>query len=331
MRQRTAKIIGLVSVLLALIGVAYGVLYYYGQLPWHDNSTAPSSVDQPNTTADPTATPPVLVMIDNLVDVRPQSGLEAADIIYEALVEGGITRLLAVYTLPETIERIGPIRSARLYFVDWAEEYDGVYAYVGGSPAALGATDSSQYLTDLNQFFNGEYYYRDEAIQAPHNVFSSAELFSQALQNLMLTADNAAGPLFASKAEPDPSSLPSSATPFTIAYSTDDYAVTWRYDAASNTYVRWNGGVEQPLRAHNVLVQKVETTVLEEATGRLGMVTLGSGEALLLQDGNVQVGTWTKTVRGERTRFKDAAGADWLMNAGSTWIEIVPMYVTITL
>src|SRR3989338_6720523 len=91
---------------------------------------------------------PLAVMVENLVDIRPQSGLSRADIVYEALVEGGITRFMAVYTLTEPIVKIGPIRSARTYYVDWAEEYGGVFAYVGGSPEALGLTGSSDYLTD---------------------------------------------------------------------------------------------------------------------------------------------------------------------------------------
>src|SRR3990167_9598544 len=131
---------GLVVVLIGL----YIVLSYYGKLPWSTarvtvpddlitNSTIPAAIDLNQQVPRALDGVPVLlvdsdrfplaVMIENLVTIRPQAGLSAAGIVYEALAEGGITRFLAIYTTAEAIPTIGPIRSARTYYVDWAEEY----------------------------------------------------------------------------------------------------------------------------------------------------------------------------------------------------------------
>ncbi|EKD78642.1 MAG: hypothetical protein ACD_41C00306G0012 [uncultured bacterium] len=345
---------GLVVVLIGL----YIVLSYYGKLPWSTarvtvpddlitNSTIPAAIDLNQQVPRALDGVPVLlvdsdrfplaVMIENLVTIRPQAGLSAAGIVYEALAEGGITRFLAIYTTAEAIPTIGPIRSARTYYVDWAEEYGGVFAYVGGSPEALGLTGSSDYLTDLNQFYNAQYYYRDEAIAAPHNLFSNSELFNYALRDLSVETTPGDFTTWTFKPEPPASELPDQVAPLTIAYSSDDYAVEWRYQASSNTYLRWNGGVEhndantaEQLQAHNIIVQRVATTLLEPATGRLAMETLGQGEALLFQDGEVNVGRWLKNDRGQRTAFLDDTGAEWQYNPGTTWIEVVPTEISVT-
>lgn len=327
-----AKLLGgIAGGLLVLLGILYGVLSYYGKLPW---SSQPSVVINP-TTAVPNR--PIAVMIENLVDIRPQAGLSQADIVYEALVEGGITRFLAIYTMTEPITKIGPIRSARTYYVDWAEEYGGIFAYVGGSPEALGMTDTSQYLIDLNQFYYEQYYYRADSIQAPHNLFSNSELLGYARRDFSGNVVASDATNWSTKAEPTVAELPASQAPITIAYSTSDYLVEWRYLPASNVYVRWNGGNEQHdvnndtlLTAHNIIVQRVQTTVLEAATGRLALETQGEGEALLFQDGQVRVGRWSKLERGQRTAFLDATGAQWQYNAGTTWIEVVTPDTPIT-
>lgn len=342
-----------------LLGVILGGLYtglnYYGKLPWNrpqpsettNRSTAtttvdvnaelPRSLDGVIVSASASDRWPIAVMIENLVDIRPQSGLNAAGVVYEALVEGGITRFMAIYTTTEPIDKIGPVRSARHYFVDWAEEYGGIYAYVGGSPQALGVTDSSAYITDLNQFYNAAYYYRDDQISAPHNLFSSSELLNYALRDLALDTQPGDYQPYLFKTDPPKTDWPSAVAALQISYSSADYAVEWRYDAASNSYLRWNGGkthldanTNTQLTARNIIVQRVETTVLEAATGRLNMVTRGEGDALLFQDGEVKVGKWSKPERGQRTVFIDADGSEWQFNTGSTWIEIVPTDTQVT-
>lgn len=355
-RNRRVKIVALIALVLLVVLVAlYAVLRFYG-VGFPNRNTAG---DQVNTTGNINSANvpetgqrridgvevawadanylPIAVMIENLASIRPQSGLSQANLVYEALAEGGITRFMAVYANHDTIEKIGPVRSARHYFVDWAEEYGGIYSYVGGSPQALGITNSSDYITDLNQFYNAAYYYRDDAIAAPHNLFSSSQLYSFAFRDLSLTDSSGDYASYNFKANPEKGDRPTAVNPITIDYSTDEYSVEWRYDRDSNSYLRWNGGQEhrdlnndQQLQARNIVVQKVTTILLEADTGRLDLETMGEGEALLFQDGTVYVGRWQKTERGQRTQFLDATGQAFSFNPGVTWIEVVSPETAIT-
>ena len=112
--------------------------------------------------------------IDNITVARPQSGISKASLVYEAPVEAGITRFLAIYPEGEDVERIGPVRSARPYFLDWAAEFDALFVHVGGSPEALEKLRAYD-MRDLNEFFNGAYFWRDRSRSAPHNTYTSTE------------------------------------------------------------------------------------------------------------------------------------------------------------
>ena len=117
---------------------------------------------------------PVAVVIDNDVLARPQAGLARASLVYEAPVEGGMTRYLAIFPADIDLEVIGPVRSARPYFVVWAEELRALFVHCGGSPEAL-ARLKADTVYDLNEFYNNAYFWREESDNrsAPHNVLIS--------------------------------------------------------------------------------------------------------------------------------------------------------------
>jgi hypothetical protein len=116
---------------------------------------------------------PLGVIIENHNSVRPQSGLSKADIVYEALAEGGITRFLAIYLQEDST--LGPVRSNRPYFLSWLSEYDAAYAHVGGSPDAQ-ARIKEYNIKDLDQFFIGAPTYERVGYRAaPHNVYTNTE------------------------------------------------------------------------------------------------------------------------------------------------------------
>lgn len=280
---------------------------------------------------------PVSVMIENLVQIRPQSGLGQANIIYEALAEGGITRFMAIYASGDPIEKIGPVRSARHYYVDIAEEYGGIYAHVGGSPQALGILGSEDYVTDLNQFSYAQFFYRDQDIAAPHNLFTSSELLGYALRDLALMDKPGDFETYTFKDVMNKADRPTGIEPITINFSNADYAVEWRYDRDHDQYLRWNGGKEhidantdEQLSARNILVQWVDSSVIEPDSGRLDVVTTGTGDAILFRDGEVIEATWEKTERGVRTQFNDKAGQALVYNPGTTWVELVPKGNTVS-
>jgi len=123
---------------------------------------------------------PVAVMIDNHPDARPQSGIEKAGLVYEAEVEGYYTRLMAVFSDENEVVKIGPVRSARPYFVDWANELNAVYAHCGGSPEAL-VNIEQKGIVDLNEIYSGRFFWRATDRSAPHNIYLSAKNFNKFL------------------------------------------------------------------------------------------------------------------------------------------------------
>lgn len=354
--NRKAQILLVVAVSLVIILIVlYVVLWRYqntttvettaDSLPTNDETavsaevaaTTKRRIDGVMVATDVSNLLPVAVMVENLVTVRPQAGLGQANLVYEALAEGGITRFMAIYATADRIDRLGPVRSARHYFVDWAEEYGGIYAYVGGSPQALGVTNSSDYITDLNQFSNAQYYYRDTALAAPHNLFTTSELLSYALRDLELTAASGQYEPYLFKDNADKADRPTEVQPIVVDFSSADYQVEWHYDRDTNSYLRWNGGNEhsdsntsEQLRAKNIVIQWTAITLIDEATGRLDVVTTGEGEAWFFRDGSVLKGSWVKSQRGQRTRWLDADGQPVKFNPGTTWIEVLPLDQTVS-
>jgi len=274
---------------------------------------------------------PLAVMIDNMADARPPSGLSQAEVVYEAVAEGDITRFLALFNPHETLEKIGPVRSARPYFLDWAGEYAPIYAHCGGSPSALTNLKNGKYeVFDLDQMSNGLYFWRDAGRYAPHNLYTSAELLSKFAQDKSITGEASFEPwLFKEDATPD--NRPNAAKNPTIRFSANDlYEVNWVYDREKNDYLRHqNNQIHQdadgsPIRAKNVIIQYVETVVLD-SYGRLATQTIGSGDAVIFQDGLAIAGIWKKEITGGRTRFFSQEGDEISLNRGTIWIEAVPL------
>lgn len=266
-------------------------------------------------------------VIDNLAVARPQAGLAKASLVYEAPVEGGITRFMAIFPEDAEVELVGPVRSARPYFLDWASEFDALFAHVGGSPEALEKVRSYD-MRDLNEFSAGGYFWRDTSRHAPHNVYTS-----------LVRLAEADGKRFGDRAAPEVAGwrfkddAPAEERPpeasVTVAYGDPKVHVTWTYEPATNTYVRSQGGVVQEdadgtaVRAKNIVVQYTKVTVIDDV-GRRKIVTVGEGDALIALDGALVHGTWRKDDRVSRTRFYDASGNQIRLNPGPTWIEVVP-------
>lgn len=281
---------------------------------------------------------PVAIMIENLVSTRPQSGLSQASVVYEALAEGGITRFMAIYPGAGEIEVIGPVRSARAYFVDWAIEYGGVYAHVGGSPEALTQLAENVNLVDLNQIGGDHlYFWRDGTVAAPHNLMTSSEKIAFAIRDFLGETPIASFEPWFFKLDVPRSERPKAEHSIQIDFSSDSYAVEWKYERKTNTYLRYNGGQQQvdalnnqELRAHTVVVQFLSTSLADAATGRLDMQTQGSGSAQVFLDGQQITAEWRKPDQNSRTRFYSTEGEEIQFNAGTIWVEVVPEESAVT-
>ncbi|HTX87225.1 MAG TPA: DUF3048 domain-containing protein [Candidatus Nanoarchaeia archaeon] len=268
--------------------------------------------------------PPVAVMIDNHPDARPQSGIEKANLVYEAEVEGYYTRLMAIFASGDTIARIGPVRSARPYFVDWAQELNAVYVHCGGSPEALVDLIKSG-ITDLNEFYNGHYFWRSTDRVAPHNIYISSDNFTK-----YSTDNNIAPTAYGSwqYKEDSPSPEASSSDEVDINYQVADFRVKWVYDKTGNDYIRYANN--QPeltadrdlIIAKNIIIQIVPAAAID-AELRLKMDDVGSGTATICLDGVCQPGLWKKQSALSRTEFTTAVGQAVKFNAGPTWVEVM--------
>jgi len=272
---------------------------------------------------------PVAIMIENLTVSRPQSNLSKANVVYEALAEGGITRFMAIYAGDTNIYEIGPIRSARPYYVDWAEEYKAMYMHSGGSQQSLADIRNSDNIVDLDQFFNSQYYWRDHdrPVAIEHTLYSEGKLIQFALRDK--NVDNEGDyETWEFKEDAILADRPVEEKNITIDFSSFSYKVEYKYNKETNDYLRYQAGDvhkdkdDSEVRVKNILVQKVNTYLVDAQ--RLGMDTVGDGEAIIFTDGEAVVGTWEKKSDDDRTYFYDAEGNEVKLNAGTIWVEVVP-------
>lgn len=263
------------------------------------------------------------VMIENSQDARPQSGLSQASVVFEAIAEGGITRFLALYqdTAPDNI---GPIRSARPYYLQWALGFDASYAHVGGSPEAI-ADIINWGVHDLDQFYNGNFYHRVTSRAAPHNVYTAIATLNQLEANKGYTSSNFTS--FSRKVAA-PAKLPTAKT-INLTLSGPDFNVVYQYDATTNSYLRSEGGVPQTDANTNaqispkVVIAMVMPYSLEADGQHSVYATIGSGAAYIFEDGLVYTGQWAKSSSASQFSFTDSNGAVIKLNPGQTWLTAI--------
>lgn len=267
---------------------------------------------------------PLAFMIDNHADARPQSGLDKAQLVIEAEAEGGITRYLAVFAANEELPEIGPIRSARPYFVDWAKELSAVYVHVGGSPDALAKMIKENTL-HINEFYDGEYFWRGDNFLAPHNVYTSAEKMAQFLSKKELSTGKFLAWKFKDDVEKENQGT---TTLIAIDYILPEYKVVWRYDSENNSYVRELGGKKHlsaagaEISAKNLIIQYVNSEAVDDELRQV-FEHIGEGQAVLCLDGYCREGKWKKKSAEARTRFYNSDDNEFEFNAGNIWIQVV--------
>jgi hypothetical protein len=305
---------------------------------------------------------PLAVMIENSPDARPQSGLSHADIVFEAVAEGGVTRFMALFYCGAQAQDtlLAPIRSARTYFIDYASGFNRpMYTHVGGAnlagPAdALGQIKEYgwQLENDINGLFTVAYPYfvRNEnrlghAVDTEHTVETTTEFLWQIAAKREWTnmspemkvgrtvvpakdwKDGYASWTFESE-KGKTGSTNTISYDFWSGYS--EYAVQWTYDAATDSYKRVMAG--QPHVDHNNDKQIMASNIALVLTTEKGPIdehkhmlygTTGTGDALLFMHGDVVKGRWTKKDRESELRFTDAKGKDIPMARGLTWISIL--------
>ncbi len=265
---------------------------------------------------------PLAVLIDN-VGGYPQTGLREASMILEVPVEGGLTRLMAIYdrNFPR---RVGPVRSARDYFVELAQANEAVLVHDGGSPGAMIAIANSV-LPTLNAYNNGPLFARDSSRSAPYNLYSAGpELRTAMLRLVPEKSTLVSGVVFAPAADDD------SVTEVSVKYS-GAYTSGFRFDAVLGAY-RWirdgtpaNHPDGQVMLYDAVLVGAITARQLPgDTAGRL-YIPLDGGEATLYLKGRAERGTWVLR-DGRGVRFVTAGGEEVDLAPFRTWVMLTPTY-----
>ncbi len=306
---------------------------------------------------------PLGIMVENHKEARPQSGLSAADVIYEAVAEGGITRFMAVFYCKDA-PYVGPVRSARMYFIKSLQEYADfpLYAHVGGAntpgPAnALGYINTIDWgsYNDLNQFsVPFPYFWRDyerlPGVVTEHTVYTAtSKLWQYAKDKRALSNVNdknkAWNAKFTSWKFKDDAAAAERGTTAKIDFGfwtsfASEYAVTWNYAKDRNSYLRTNGGAPhldkntgKQLEAKNVIVLFAKESPANDGYegGHILYKVVGSGDALVFQDGNAVKAAWYKPDEETRIKFTDnKTGKEIPMVRGQVFIEILPTGNTVT-
>ncbi len=308
---------------------------------------------------------PVAVMIENHPESRPQSGLTSADVVYEAVAEGGITRFMGVFLCEPTPKVTGPVRSARTYFLDWLSEYNAFYAHVGGANSD-GPADALQQIKDYGiKDFDGIAgnvsvgFYRDENrnpdVAYEHTMYLDVDRLRKYAKDTFNWDAKINGARWDStfekwkfidaKTSPKPATRESSPAA-TIAYqfwdtSANLFNVKWTYNPQTKEYSREMAGRPHVDKNNNEQIKVTDLIVMLQEESRaddeyhdnlhLLYKDIGTGEAYIFMDGNMIKGTWSKSGRTAKTKFLDSFGQEIPLERGKIWISIVPTYSKATI
>jgi len=283
---------------------------------------------------------PIAVMIDDHRDARPQAGLSEAAVVWHAPAEGGIPRYMAIFqdTLPTSV---GPVRSARQYYIAWAAEWQAMYVHSGGSPQSLVTLRNEgqgQLVWNADEFrWGGRYLWRSRDRFSPHNVYSDGGNLRE-LAARIGAVDGLLEPAWTFRADALLSERPVGGS-ISVAYRAN--AIRYDYDRASNTYLRTVGGEPDGqldagtgarVAPKNVVVVLMNFDPLNDGTTkqRLEADVIGSGQAYISTNGRTIVGTWRKDSTTGPTRFFGPDGTPATLTIGQTFVQVMELGSSVT-
>ncbi len=274
---------------------------------------------------------PIAVMIDNDESrSRPQMGLESAYLIYEIVVEGGATRFLALFN-DDSLQKVGPIRSSRHYFLDYAIENDARYVHAGWSDRAA-AEIRSRGVNNINGLYE-TIFWRDKTFDSSwHNLYTGLDKVAQ-VSDKKGYSSTTERKLLGYK-EQDTNFEGENATTLSLPYA-NFYNVEFRYNQDKKMYDRYvngKGHMSQTgdiLSAKNIIVYKLTDVPLNDGieAKRRDLLNVGSGSGYYLSNGVAVEINWEKPGRSEQTKYTLKDGTPLVLNPGNTYIEIFPSYL----
>jgi hypothetical protein len=273
---------------------------------------------------------PFAVVIDNIQAARPHFGLADADVVYEAPAEGGIPRLMPIFLRAGTdVRSIGPVRSARHYFVNIANEYRTPIVHIGASPQGFDALSATG-LPDVDEQRGDAGFVRDRSREAPHNAFVSTTSIRDVLRQRGGPIKASLGPLKFGDFQPGQQPAVTIKIPYPGG---EHYMLEYDYDAANQVYKRIMDGVPhldgatgEQYAAKSVVIQFADVEPIpNDDAGRLNISLVGSGKGVLVADGTQVPLQWSRASVRDATQFKRTDGVPFALPSGQVWIQIVPL------
>ena len=279
---------------------------------------------------------PYALILNNLKTASPQSGIIEADILYEALTEGGITRFLGIYDDIET-DRLGSVRSARHYFVTFADEYDAIFVHFGKTSYAtrkineLGIDD-----VDGTGGSGAATFYRDNSIPAPHNAFTNLELIEETVERLGFRTSYEEGYeghfLFREEGEAGLNEDEEAMNADRVTLGFSGYITPYfEYREEDSLYYRFqfdephiDYNTQEQLAFRNLIVQFVNEWDIDQNGYQTMELEDASGEGYFITDGAAVPITWEKAGTSGVTRYYDTDGEEIQLNPGKTYLAIFP-------
>ena len=275
---------------------------------------------------------PIAVMIDNHSDAWPQAGLQKAYMIYEIIVEGGETRLMALFKGAD-VKKIGPVRSARHYFLDYAMENDAIYTHFGESPQA--SSDIKRYSIDEIDGISedGTTFWRVKDKAAPHNAVTSMEKLIQSAKNkkYKMTSNKESVLNYVT----DEVNLEDGQDAFSITIPHSQLqTVKYVYDEENKVYERYarndlqtDWDTEEPITTKNIIITFCDNYTLNDSEnkGRQGLKNIGTFDGYYITNGKAIKIKCIKEARDEVTTYQDLQGNEIDVNDGNTFDNICPI------
>ncbi len=338
--KKKDKIITFICIFIILV-CCFLLLYYYLSEP----TKTPSKVKEEKKLTivnQDSNERPLAIMYDNNVGYDSHAGLQDSYLNYEVIVEGGLTRIMALFK-DKDVKLIGPVRSSRHYFLDYSLESDAIYCHYGWSEFAK--NDISKLGVDnINGLTNENAYYRDNNISRPHNVFTTSERLYKQAENahyntttkdwklLNYSVDTISLEDVFKEEVSQENEWYDTANSIVLKYS--NYQTTsYQYDNENKYYLRFMDGnphldktTKEQLHYKNIIIEKVKNSTLD-GYGRQDLDTIGTGEGYYITNGYATPITWQKDARNGKTVYQYKNGEEIKVNDGNTFIQIVPITV----